>query len=127
MKPWSFSAARLDLPPPAEPVVGAYLPYYELGSVSPQVFDYLSHVYYFSLGPNTLGDLGRVDGAGVFTPLSALPGVPTDISTLIQWRGTRRVTVTGASSGCCSARHRARSISPIRSLSEMGAPSSSST
>jgi hypothetical protein len=24
------------------------------------------------------------------------------------WRGTRRVTVTGASSGCCSARHKAR-------------------
>ena len=41
--------------------------------------------------------------------------------------GTRRVTVTGASSGCCSARHNARSISPMRSLSEMGAPSSSST
>ena len=39
------------------------------------------------------------------------------------WRGTRRVTVTGASSGCCSARHSARSISPMRSLSAIGAPS----
>jgi len=38
------------------------------------------------------------------------------------WRGTRRVTVTGASSGCCSARHNARSISPMRSAVADGAP-----
>ncbi len=74
-------------------IVGGYLPYYKISKVTPAIFDYLTHIYYFSLGPNASGELGRVDNGGVFTPLTNIPTVKTDIDTLLVWRGQKPVKI----------------------------------
>ena len=81
------TSTSTSLPP--RKIVGGYLPHYSMGNVQPEVFDFLTHAYYFSLAPSPQGELGRVDSAGAFTPLSSIPSVQTDINTLRTWRGSK--------------------------------------
>jgi len=76
-----------------KPYVGGYLPYYKISSVNSNTFDYLTHLFYFSFGPNTNGDLGRVDSSGNFTALSDITTVNSDISTLKTLRGSKTTKI----------------------------------
>lgn len=82
-----------DTSKPGDTIVGGYMPYYKIKKVSPDIFDHLTHLYYFSLGPNANGELGRVNGSGTFTPLSNIPSVVTDLDTLKAWRGSKTTKI----------------------------------
>lgn|GEM_PF-4896997 len=73
--------------------VGGYLPYYSISKVTSDIFGRLTHLFYFSLGPNANGDLGRVDSSGNFTPISDIAAIDSDISTLKTWRGQRKTKI----------------------------------
>ena len=77
----------------SDTIIGGYLPYYKINKVTPDIFDYLTHLYYFSLGPNSSGDLGRVNGAGQFTPVISIPSVQENIDTLLSWRDSKLVKI----------------------------------
>jgi hypothetical protein len=74
-------------------IVGGYMPFYKINKVTPDIFDYLTHLYYFSLGPDASRELGRIDNNGVFTPLANLSAVDSDIETLLNWRGQKPVKI----------------------------------
>ena len=66
--------------------VGSYFPYYALGRITPETAEYLSHIFYFSFGTDSDGELGRVKSDGTFTHVDNLGKVPTDIALLNSWR-----------------------------------------
>ena len=67
-------------------IVGAYLPHYRINSVSSDALDHLTHLFYFSFGPNEQGELGRVDQQGNFTHIENISSVTSDINTLKKWK-----------------------------------------
>lgn len=92
---------------PYHPNVIAYLPYYSISKTTAGIFDHLTHLHYFSLGVNATGNLGRVGAAPglVFTPLSAIPTVATDIETLKTWRGSRKTKIMVTLGGWVQSKH----------------------
>ncbi len=64
----------------------SYLPYYNISSVSKEVLNHLTHVNYFSLGVDSSGELGRINGSGTFLHLNQIPQVAKDLDTLKSWR-----------------------------------------
>ena len=77
----------------SDTIIGGYLPYYRINKVTPEIFDYLTHLYYFSLGPNIAGELGRINSTGDFTHLDDIPAVQKNIDTLISWRDSKPVKI----------------------------------
>ena len=77
----------------SEKVIGGYLPHYRMNKLSPDVFNYLTHLYYFSLGPNAEGELGRITGLGDFIKAENISSVSSDIETLISQRGSKPVKI----------------------------------
>jgi len=83
-----------DIPPvTVDPIVGTYLPYYKINNVTSDIFDHLTHLFYFSFGPDSTGELGRVNGSGVFTHVNSISSVQSNINTLKTWRGTRTTKI----------------------------------
>jgi hypothetical protein len=77
----------------AEKVIGGYLPHYRMNKLSPDVFNYLTHLYYFSLGPSADGEIGRITGLGDFVKAENIASVSSDIETLISQRGSKPVKI----------------------------------
>ena len=78
---------------PVDTIVGGYLPNYEMTYVSPDIFNYLNQLYYFSLATDSLGGLGSINSSGVFSPLDSLPTIQSDFDTLLSWRGSKPVKI----------------------------------
>lgn len=74
-------------------IIGGYLPHYRMNSISPDIFDYLTHLYYFSVSPDSSGNLGRVDSEGLFTPVEEIAEVDTHMNSLLNWRGEKAVKI----------------------------------
>jgi len=78
---------------PVDTIVGGYLPTYEMTNVSPDIFNYLNQLYYFSLATDSLGELGSINSSGIFSPLDSLPTIQSDFDTLLSWRGSKPVKI----------------------------------
>jgi len=79
--------------PVDDPYVGTYLPYYRINSVSSKIFDHLTHLFYFSFGPDIDGELGRINNVGTFTHINNIASVQSNINTLKSWRGDKTTKI----------------------------------
>ncbi len=77
----------------SEKIIGGYLPYYRMNKVNSEIFDYLTHVYYFAVGPSANGELGKTDPFQGFLTVDKISYVSRDIDTLRAWRGTKPVKI----------------------------------
>lgn len=68
--------------------VGGYFPHYRMGGsiISENPAPHLTHMFYFSFGSDVNGNLGRVSSTGVFTPMTNISSVASDIAKLKTWQ-----------------------------------------
>lgn len=88
-----FTQGNFAMEAEQDTIVGGYLPHYRMSIVEAEVFDYLTHLYYFSLSTDTLGELGQISSSGEFIYLEDRPSVTADINKLIQLRGEKDVKI----------------------------------
>lgn len=81
--------------------VTSYIPRYRVNAIEnsgngPEIASRLTHMFYFSITADSNGDLGRLgtpDNNGFYplVPLNTITTIPTDISTIKSWIGTKNV------------------------------------
>lgn len=79
---------------PHESKVICYVPSYRMGNLKREHYPHVDVMYYFSLGPDINGNLGRISGqTGVFTPAANISSLQSDIDSLFARRGNNTTEI----------------------------------